>query len=157
VPLQQHVTVSGSEQVSFLLQHPSPQNVLMLGSHPHRPVLGSAQIKPAGQQPSPQGVRPAWHPPHWLFAAFEHAWPGGQHVSPHGVEPDSQSLTAAAVNGRKTVAAVAAAAEAPIIFRIPRRETPFADARVSRSNRSLMSSPCWNPSKATVATRVRRT
>ncbi|MBV9411623.1 MAG: hypothetical protein JO148_08505 [Acidimicrobiia bacterium] len=58
-PLQQQVTVAGSEQVSVLLQHPLPQKVMMLGLQPQRPVLGSAQIRPEGQQLSPHGVRPA--------------------------------------------------------------------------------------------------
>jgi hypothetical protein len=58
VPLQQQVTVAGSEHVSPLLQHPFPQNVLMLGSHPQRPVLAFTQIRPGSQQLGPHGVFP---------------------------------------------------------------------------------------------------
>jgi hypothetical protein len=60
-PLQQQVTVAGSEHVSVLLQQPSPQNVLMLGSHPHREMEALAHMSPDGQQPSPQGVNPGLH------------------------------------------------------------------------------------------------
>jgi hypothetical protein len=57
-PAQQHVTVAMSEQVSLLKQHPAPQKLMMLGSHPHLPVLGLKQMRPEGQQVSPHGVRP---------------------------------------------------------------------------------------------------
>jgi hypothetical protein len=61
VPWQQQVTVAGSEQVSPLLQHPFPQNVLMLGSQPQRPVRALTQIRPGSQQLGPHGVFPGAH------------------------------------------------------------------------------------------------
>jgi len=86
VPRQQQVTVAGSAHVSFLLQHPLPQNVMMLGLHPQRPVLTSAQISPDGQQFWPHGVRPALHA-HWPVEALVQTWFGGQQVSPQGANP----------------------------------------------------------------------
>jgi hypothetical protein len=142
-PGQQQVTVAGSEQVSFLGQQPCPQNVLMLGSHPHLPVLAFTQMSPDWQQLGPQGVVPALHA-HWLLDGFKHAVFGGQQVSPHDVNPGWQSIWASPRKGRSTVAAVAAAAAPPIIFKMPRRETSLADARASRSKRSIMNPPSWH-------------
>jgi hypothetical protein len=58
-PLQQQVTVDGSEHVSVLLQQPSPQKLMIVGLHPQRPVSALAQIRLRGQQFGPHGVRPA--------------------------------------------------------------------------------------------------
>jgi hypothetical protein len=110
-PLQQQVTVAGSEHVSRLGQHPSPQNVMMLGSQPQRPIVGSAQMRPAGQQ-----------------------------LSPHGVNPGSQLTVSTpwARNGLSTVAAVAPTIAPPSILRMPRRGIDPDAAREISSNRSLM-------------------
>jgi hypothetical protein len=115
-PGQQQVTVAGSEHVSFLPQHPWPQNVMMLGSHPHLPVLALMQIRLELQQVSPHGVLPGGHGPV--------SWPWAR-------------------KGRRTVAAVAPIAAVPIILMTPRRDIPFAVARVSLSNPSLMPLPPW--------------
>jgi hypothetical protein len=123
-PLQQHVTVAGSEHVSFLLQHPAPQKVLMLGSQPQRGRLGSAQMRPAGQQPWPHGVRPGWHP----------------------------SVCASPRKGRSTVATVAAAAAAPTIFSTLLRELPLPSALDICSKCSLMCPSPSGPQHPSVRT-----
>ena len=87
---------------------------------------------------------------HVLVEALLQTWSGLQHVSPHDVNPLVHEICADPRKGRSTVAAVAAAADAPIILRIPRRETLLADARASCSNRSLM--PSSAPPRAPCAT-----
>jgi hypothetical protein len=126
LPAGQHVVLA-----------PVPQGVVAEGQ-PHRPRDRSRQAMPPLQHDGPQGVVPAGQQ-HDVIRS-EQDWPFVQQPLPQAGAPAGQA-SAPPRNGRRTVAPTAAANEAPITLRAPRRDVEVAIALVRSSNRSLMASP----------------
>jgi hypothetical protein len=124
------VDVDGFAQAVPFWQHAEPHGVERIGQ-PQTPFVASRQAIPVSQQHGPHGVV---------------LTPQGD--GPTLVGPEQVTGTASLRKGLRTVAAVAAAAAAPIILRTLRRLWPAAMARARPSNRSYMSSS--NSSSAAV-------
>jgi len=148
VPLTQAAAVASDEAKGQPAPHacpagqqvreaPLPHGVVPAG-HPHSPADLSWQATPLLQQLVPQGVVPFGQ--QHDVAGSVHVPPFGQHPCPQAWLPAGQ-VTAPLRNGRRSVAAVAAAAVAPMSFSAPRRDVGRAMLRDRSSNRSFTSPP----------------
>jgi hypothetical protein len=113
---------------------PLPHGVLPAGQ-PQKPRLWSMHGTPALQHEVPHGVVPDGQQQE--VVGSEQMPPRGQQPCPHVAAPDGH-VTAAPLNGRRSVAAAAAAPAAPSTLRAPRRDVGRAILRDRSSNGSLM-------------------